>query len=581
MLANARANASIADRLGGRWAISRVGYVVIVVGFTLSIFAGEVSATRSLNEAARWLVVCLVAALVFGLTLVVLDRWTPYRDRRTTPISLPVLVVATVITGVLIALTFALGAAALGLDVTQSLPVRIAGVVLIGSWFGFALTLLLDEIDRSRRTRSALIDRQVSGELASLQQTLLIEELRIELQRDVDRQLETAQHELDIRLQALAETPGVAPAGDIAVALRTLADDTVRPLSARLWATAAKQYPRVSWTKVLVNTVRREPLRPVALALVHVVGTALQTIDLFGVSVGLEMLALTVIAIFVVSLPANALMRRHPAKHGRIFLLAVLILEAQVVPLVLWRESVVRGSASATWAVTQVVTGVIVILLTSGFGSWRQQRLAVERSYLEDLNQESVVTLARSRAVAELARELSRTLHGSVQSKIVACAMVSEQAIESGDVEQLKAALLQAQEVLKSSRMDESRSRSVAAEVHRKVALWEGLCAFEVTLDEAVEAVVEHDQLATLTVGRVVEEGISNAIRHGDATTIWIALSETAESAIRVVITNNGSGLGDGVTPGLGSTFLDRAGAWSLTGGAEGTRLEVVVTTGS
>ena len=156
MLANARANASIADRLGGRWAISRVGYVVIVVGFTLSIFAGEVSATRSLNEAARWLVVCLVAALVFGLTLVVLDRWTPYRDRRTTPISLPVLVVATVITGVLIALTFALGAAALGLDVTQSLPVRIAGVVLIGSWFGFALTLLLDEIDRSRRTRSAL-----------------------------------------------------------------------------------------------------------------------------------------------------------------------------------------------------------------------------------------------------------------------------------------------------------------------------------------------------------------------------------------------------------------------------------------
>lgn len=580
MLANARANASIADRLGGRWAISRVGYVVIVVGFTLSIFAGEVSATRSLNEAARWLVVCLVAALVFGLTLVALDRWTPYRDRRTTPISLPVLVVATGITGVLIALTFALGAAALGLDVTQSLPVRIAGVVLIGSWFGFALTLLLDEIDRSRRTRSALIDRQVSGELASLQQTLLIEELRIELQRDVDRQLETAQHELDIRLQALAETPGVAPAGDIAVALRTLADDTVRPLSARLWATAAKQYPRVSWTKVLVNTVRREPLRPVALALIHVVGTALQTIDLFGASVGLEMLALTVIAIFVVSLPANALMRRYPAKHGRIFLLAIVLLEVQVVPLVVWRESLIAGSASITWAATQVVTGVIVILLTSGFGSWRQQRLAVERSYLEDLDQELVVTLARSRAVAELARELSRTLHGSVQSKIVACAMVSEKAIESGDAEQLSAALTQAQAVLKSSRSDEPRPQSVAAEVHRKVALWEGLCAFEVTLDGAVETIVEHDQVATLTVGRVVEEGISNAIRHGDATTIWIALSGTADSAIRVVITDNGSGLGDGVTPGLGSTFLDRAGAWSLTGGAEGTRLEVVVTTG-
>lgn len=566
--------ASVAHRLGGRWALSLASFVVVAFGILASIFVGEESATRSVGEAAQWLVVCCVGILVYGLLLLIFDRWTPYRDRRTTPIPLPTLVIGTIVIGTAIALSLGLTAEWLGLESVQTLPLRVAGVVLIGSWFGWGLTLLLDEIDRSRQARTRLIERQVSVELASLQQTLLIEELRNEVQGEVDARLREAQEDLARRLHELTTTSDGVTSTDTSMALRTLAEETVRPLSTQLWSTAARQYPRIKWSRVLINTIRHEPLRPVVLAVIHVVGTALQTINRFGTTSGLLMLVMTVFAIFIVCLPANALMQRYPAWHGRIFVVAVVILEAQIVPAVLWRESLAPGSATVAWAATQVVAGVLIILLTSGFGSWRQQRRATERSYLEDLDQELVSTLARSRAVAELARELSRTLHGTVQSKIVACAMVSEQAIESGNVEQLKAALEQAQRVLASSRMGEKAPIGAVTEVRRKVALWDQLCAIDVHIDEGIDDGTGSGE----RVGRVVEEGLANAIRHGGATAISVTLT-SVDGGICIVIDDDGGGPPATPVPGLGSTVLDQAtgGRWSLTALPRGARLEAIV----
>ena len=573
-MATRASTASVAHRLGGRWALSLVGFVIVALGIVASIFVGEESATRSLGEAAQWFVVCLVGIAVYGLLLLIFDRWTPYRDRCTTPIPLPTLVIGTVVIGTVIALSLGLSAEWMGLESAQTLPLRIAGLVLIGSGFGWGLTLLLDEIDRSRQARTRLIERQVSAELASLQQTLLIEELRHELQGEVDARLREAQEDLARRLHELTVTPEGVASTDTSLALRTLAEETVRPLSTQLWSTAARQYPRIKWSRVLVNTIRHEPLRPVLLAVVHVLGTALQTINRFGTTSGLLMLAMTVLTIFIVCLPANALMRRYPAWHGRIFVVAVVILEAQIVPSVLWRESLVPGSGTVAWAITQVVAGVLIILLTSGFGSWQQQRRATQRMYLQDLDQELVITLARSRAVAELARELSRTLHGTVQSKIVACAMVSEQAIESGNVEQLKDALEQAQRVLVSSREQEKAPVGAVAEVRRKVALWDELCAIDVQID----AGIDHSTGSGERVGRVVEEGLANAIRHGGATAISVTL-KSVDGGIRIVIDDDGGGPPATPVPGLGSTVLDQAtgGRWSLTALPRGARLEAIV----
>ena len=118
--------ASVAHRLGGRWALSLASFVVVAFGILASIFVGEESATRSVGEAAQWLVVCCVGILVYGLLLLIFDRWTPYRDRRTTPIPLPTLVIGTIVIGTAIALSLGLTAEWLGLESVQTLPLRVA-----------------------------------------------------------------------------------------------------------------------------------------------------------------------------------------------------------------------------------------------------------------------------------------------------------------------------------------------------------------------------------------------------------------------------------------------------------------------
>ena len=145
-MATRASTASVAHRLGGRWALSLVGFLIVALGIVASIFVGEESATRSLGEAAQWFVVCLVGIAVYGVLLLIFDRWTPYRDRCTTPIPLPTLVIGTVVIGTVIALSLGLSAEWMGLESAQTLPLRIAGLVLIGSGFGWGLTLLLDEI---------------------------------------------------------------------------------------------------------------------------------------------------------------------------------------------------------------------------------------------------------------------------------------------------------------------------------------------------------------------------------------------------------------------------------------------------
>ena len=98
-----------------------------------------------------------------------------------------------------------------------------------------------------------------------------------------------------------------------------------------------------------------------------------------------------------------------------------------------------------------VVAGLALIVATSAVGSWVHVQGALERAYERDLDQARVRSIARSRAVAELARDLSRQLHGSVQSTLVACAAMSEQAVVQGDSAQLRATLMEAHRVLSAA----------------------------------------------------------------------------------------------------------------------------------
>jgi signal transduction histidine kinase len=82
-----------------------------------------------------------------------------------------------------------------------------------------------------------------------------------------------------------------------------------------------------------------------------------------------------------------------------------------------------------------------------------------------------------------------------------------------------------------------------------------------------------------VTIGRIVEEGISNAIRHGKATSIDISVTRVDELTVRVEVLDNGHGP-QGGKASVGSAFVQQAssGRWSLTACSSGSQLEALVT---
>lgn len=568
------------QRIGGRWALAWQTYLITGALGLVAVLAGEAQSTGQSLPVGSWLVLGLAGSLAIGLVLLVFNA-TIFRHRRTTPLPIWVVVAADGFLGLVFSLVVGIGATILDVPTTVGLLERCILNMLYAMWWGPTLSYFMDLREQWITERTALIAESVRVEAASAQQAAFMARLQHEIDDELESELGPARERLESLRHALDSAGSGAkdraiPAWDEAAqVLRGAVDDAVRPLSRKLWQQDLGSYPRQRSWSLLANIVRYQPFRPWALAVIDVLGTFSPSIRTFGAARGLTLLIGGLACSMLIMFAANALMRRFPARHSAIFIGGLIALQSVVLLRGEVRELWVPGSAPASWMITQVIAGLLVVLSTSGFGAWWDSRTQLRATLREELHEEQVRSMARSAQVALLARETSQVLHGAVQTRLMSCAMVIEQASASGDVERLTEALNEAIAILDQPMPSAPASQSIENEVGRKLALWEGLCSFEVSIASTALAA---QTSSSVTIARVVEEGISNAIRHGRAAAIAITISRLDTTTIRVVIADNGLGP-QGGGAGLGSAYLLQAsaGRWSLRASEPGSRLEVLV----
>jgi signal transduction histidine kinase len=398
----------------------------------------------------------------------------------------------------------------------------------------------------------------VALEALRLREADVLREMREEISGDVRDALDPVRRRVDAAVRE-AEGGEVALDPGLPAALRDVADSSVRPLSRDLWRSAAAQYPRVPWGAVFWRTIRTQPLRTYLLAILGFLGDGLFVIAARGWQVGAVYSIIAIGAVIVICATFNALMRRWPQRHAQIFVIAIVALQVLNVVIWQWREWA-WGPQGPLWLLAvSLGLSVLAILVTSGFGSWRSEMHEMRDAFRASVTAETIAALARGHRVADVTREVARELHGSVQTRLVACAMAMDKASSEGDRIALAAALAEAQQVLAVPLSVPAGATSVADEVRRKIALWGDLCDFSIDVDPAVESTVHAD-----LIGRVVEEGLTNAVRHGSASQILVRVG-LDEDCVLVEIADNGAGPGGGAA-GLGSAMLDQASArrWRL-----------------
>ena len=567
------------QRIGGRWALAWQTYLITGVLGIIAVLAGEAQGSVGDFPAGTWLMLGLAGMAGIGIVLVALD-YTIFRNRRAHPLPIWAVVLADGLLGLVFTLVTGLGASWLGLTTSTELLERCILNAMYAMWWGPTLSYFMDLREQWTSERNLLVADYVQVELTAIQQGELVGLLQEELDTAIDDELSPARErmtslraEFHAPEQAGEQTP--ADWHEAATLLRGTAENSIRPLSRQLLKDAESAYTGTRWWTLLGNVVSKQPFRPLALAIIDILGTFSSLIRVFGVTRGLTLLFGGLALSVLLMLSANALMRRAPHRHSAIFICTLVALQSTVLVRGYFRDQWVPGSASASWAITQVIAGIAVVLVTSGIGAWWSQRVEIRATLREEIRADRVRAMALSQQVALLARETSLVLHGSVQTRLVSCAMAIEQAGESGDAALLNSALNEAIAVLERPTAPAPAARTLINEVSRKIELWEGLCSFTVSIDPAMPAVTP---AAAITIGRIVEEGISNAIRHGKATSIDISVSRLNESTVRVRVLDNGRGP-QGGKASVGSAYVQQASAnrWSLTAVASGTLLEAFV----
>ena len=376
--------------------------------------------------------------------------------------------------------------------------------------------------------------------------------------------------------------------------LQTLATDIVRPLSHEL----SSQYPAwiaidhqeesgaTDWYRAVDEALRGRPLQPVLASVTAILASLSFLLTSFRPAQALLLAGVTVAASAVVAVPANGLLAR--VLPGRVMgarIAAFLVVTLGVSAIVASSTLVVtRGSdhALVTALGTTMLLGFLLCLFAVLTSAIRQQ---------EEL--EGALVAARDALTWQVSRtnqvqwfqqkQVSRALHGPIQTAATVAAIRLDGAIREGSVEPelvgaLKVRILDAFASLDS---DDRPAIGLDEAIGRLVASWAGICEVSVDVDPAAESDLSHDRVGASIVLDVLTESTSNAVRHGHAASVGITIRSQPGGLVEIVVANTGHAVGVLGPRGLGTRMIEECSiGWSFEPTADGCELRVLLPVG-
>lgn len=533
-----------------------ISVAILVTGGTLGGYALTPDAT------GRALVAVAIAGgvsalwVVFGFTVLM-------RHRRVRPVSLASYVLFYAGNGVIY---FAAVQWLDGMAATPSgigWPARLLSSAALSLAWGVAFSLLLDSSDRFHDRRRELLDDLVAAEVERLRESREALRLREALGAEVDDALASTRDRLATTLDTAGPTAGLGAvqASEAAEIVRSAATDLVRPLSHQLHEQANASFPLPRLSGVLRQWWEHPRMPPLATALLVSSQTTAESVRNFGGVVGPLASLGYLVVLYLFYVLVDRVGRRWPRWDRAAYAVGVV---GSLAMNVAFAEGLAPDSINIGDATANVLLSLVYIAVTSLFDAVRQAREGLIDSLAREVNAEDLRARAVQREMAVAVDDLARELHGRVQTRLVMCAVELERAARVGDREAATRALTEARTAL------ESASRPSTPSLSDAVRAWSTLLAVHVDSTGVPGA-----DLGRSDVISVVEEGLTNAFRHGQATSANVTIACLPES-LRVTVTDDGSGFSESVS-GLGSDLLGRLsdGRWSLRRLGEETVLTV------
>ena len=570
-------NRSLIQRGCGRWLISWKLLAINIIVSILPIAGGDFSRSDENTNIKLYVTFWLLGYLLVILFAAIMHL-TMFKNRASQPAPLWMAVSYQIILSTLFTASYQFGCGISGLS-TKMLPAAhmiLIFVICINLQFtSSAIADIWDEVSSRHRE---LIEQRVQVQLLELSQKQLQEEFRSELNTELELALRKANAPLIKNLQEITNGLTKLKPSEISNAIKSSAQESVRQLSKTLWQESSNIIKRPPLSKIIAVAISTYPIPTFWMTSMIVITQSINPFLQVGFFRGLIILVFTVGMTIAICTTANAITKRKQKFYLPIFIVAFILLQFR---------RFVSANIVAQWAsnqetaevfITQIIINAIGFVSIVTLSAWRRINVGVLNELQLDIKEQQISAIARSKQTAEVAREMSRVLHGSVQTRLVACAMTIDHSSKSGDETTLNLAMLEALSILQAPLPISESEITLGAEVARKLALWHGLCTFDLQIDPRLVDITNPEPRE---VGRIIEEGISNSIRHGGASKIAVSVMSGADGSVVVQIDDNGSGISKTSQnkPGIGTAMFASAtsGSWSLNSLEQGARLLAVI----
>ncbi len=367
----------------------------------------------------------------------------------------------------------------------------------------------------------------------------------------------------------------VAPAGGQIDQIQRLLDEQVRPLSRTYAREVTTWSPSLEPVRIpRLRSVWRT-LRPLDCLpspwwnLIQAFAPVPTALTLFG---GLDAIRVSLL-LLVTLVPAtwvlNHLARRWLRGRNTVVQAVCITIGYEVIAIIGGLASMVALSDTSK-PTFYVATGLLsepasawVLIISRGL--WREAVAQEQR--IRAVHDELQWAIARVNLLAWYHRGvISRLLHGPIQNAMHAAVMrlrgSDPSTVVAGVIDELRARI---------ATVEPSATGADQAALDLSVALadiqqlWHDIASIRIGVPEAVITGLRQDPASASIVLDLVQEICSNAVRHGGATSIDIDL-QMGTRLVTLLISDDGSALGNARTAGVGSQFMNSCSiSWQRT----------------
>ena len=556
--------------------------IFMVIAFPFSIIA-ESATINSSMALLDWILVNGVGFI--GIAIFYYFLRAKFASRSDKTIHLPTFILLSGVGGLIQAAIIAFAIRKVGLvDVSDIWGRPVAGFFLGLSWLPIN-AVFMNAFYSYKRQRNELQLKVLHLQLIKFTQSGLADMIRNNIEASISKQLNLSRSEAKEEFDKSLKTD---LSSSISTALlRDFASTNLRALSHQLWRQSEPQVRNEvelsnNWKEVYRLGLFLPPIDSFFFSITSatiLMPVALRNSPLgYAIGLGILFFCVSFFIMAVLGLIAN----KFSSKSQYIYPTRVAL--ASIITIGAFGAA--RHHFLPSLDQNNILFPLMAFVLMSGIGlliSLAKSGLADQDAIIEALaasaaREKLEIGLAEAE-IALISRTWAQYIHGSLQSQLLAIAALLEHSSLKGDIRSREKAIEAAQTLLSAdfAIKEEFVARNLQEESKFRCLQWADLIEIE------VNCLVRQDLpgVPIRRFGGAVEEAITNAVRHGNASTMKIDIRLNDAGYLQCTFIDDGSGVASDSVNGIGSAIFDRitSGNWSRTNrtDAPGTVLQLVV----